>query len=157
MKRLAVLIAAVLMVFGTQMYSQPNRGKHIQKFMEKLNLTDEQKKDVDKIHVDAEKQTITQKAKEETARLELRQLLKADAPDKSAIEKKINDIADLRVQMHMIKINSWFAINKLLTPDQQKTWKKVLENAPAMRRQRMMNRMSGRPMPFQQHDDQMTK
>jgi hypothetical protein len=57
----------------------------------------------------------------------------------------------------MIKINSWFAINKLLTPDQQKTWKKVLENAPAMRRQRMMNRMSGRPMPFQQHDDQMTK
>jgi hypothetical protein len=26
-----------------------------------------------------------------------------------------------------------------------------------MRRQRMMNRMSGRPMPFQQHDDQMTK
>jgi Spy/CpxP family protein refolding chaperone len=157
MKRLAVLIAAVLMVFGTQMYSQPNRGKHIQKFMEKLNLTDEQKKDVDKIHVDAEKQTITQKAKEETARLELRQLLKADAPDKSAIEKKINDIADLKVQMHMIKINSWFAINKLLTPDQQKTWKKVLENAPAMRRQRMMNRMSGRPMPFQQHDDQMTK
>jgi Spy/CpxP family protein refolding chaperone len=157
MKRLAVLIAAVLMVFGTQMYSQPNRGKHIQKFMEKLNLTDEQKKDVDKIHVDAEKQTITQKAKEETARLELRQLLKADAPDKSAIEKKINDIADLKVQMHMIKISSWFAINKLLTPDQQKTWKKVLENAPAMRRQRMMNRMSGRPMPFQQHDDQMTK
>jgi Spy/CpxP family protein refolding chaperone len=157
MKRFAVLIAAVLMVFATQMYSQPNRGKHIQKFMEKLNLTDEQKKDVDKIHVDAEKQTITQKAKEETARLELRQLLKADAPDKSAIEKKINDIADLRVQMHMIKINSWFAINKLLTPDQQKTWKKVLENAPAMRRQRMMNRMSGRPMPFQQHDDQMTK
>jgi Spy/CpxP family protein refolding chaperone len=157
MKRLAVLIAAVLMVFGTQMYSQPNRGKHIQKFMEKLNLTDEQKKDVDKIHVDAEKQTITQKAKEETARLELRQLLKADAPDKSAIEKKINDIADLKVQMHMIKINSWFAINKLLTPDQQKTWKKVLENAPAIRRQRMMNRMGGRPMPFQQQYDQMTK
>jgi Spy/CpxP family protein refolding chaperone len=157
MKRLAVLMVAVLMVFGTQLYSQPNRAKQIHKFMEKLNLTDEQKKDVEKIHVDAEKQSIAQKAKEATARVELRQLLKADAPDKSAIEKKINEIADLTVQMHMIKINSWFAINKLLTPDQQKIWKKVLENAPAIMRQRMMNRMGGRPMPFQQHDGQMEK
>ena len=157
MKRLAVLITAVLMVFGTQLYGQPNRAKQIHKFMEKLNLTDEQKKDVDKIHVDAEKQTIAQKAKEATARVELRQLLKADVPDKSAIEKKINEIADLTVQMHMIKVNSWFAINKLLTPDQQKTWKKVLENAPEMRRQRMMNRMGRGPMRFQQHEGQMEK
>lgn len=93
----------------------------------------------------------------ETARVELRQLLKADAPDKSAIEKKMSDIADLTVQLHMIKINSWFAVNKLLTPDQQKTWKKVLENAPAMRRHRMMNRMGGRPMPHQQFKEQMSK
>jgi Spy/CpxP family protein refolding chaperone len=157
MKRLAVLIAAAMMVFGTQMYSQPNEAKQIQKFMGKLNLTDEQKKDVEKIHFDAEKQSIAQKAKEATARVELRQLLKADTPDKSAIEKKINDIAGLRAQMHMIKINSWFAIDKLLTPDQQKTWKKVLENAPAIRRHRMMNRMGGRPMVPQQHKDQMPK
>jgi Spy/CpxP family protein refolding chaperone len=144
MKRLAVLMAAVLMVFSTRMYSQPNEAKQIQKFMGKLNLTDEQKKDVEKIHFDAEKQTIAQKAKEETARVELRQLLKADTPDKSAIEKKISDIADQRVQMHMIKINSWFAINKLLTPDQQKTWKKVLEYGPALQRHKMMKQMRNR-------------
>jgi hypothetical protein len=62
MKRLAVLLASVLMIFGTQVYSQPNEAKQIQKFMGKLNLTDEQKKDVEKIHFDAEKQTIAQKA-----------------------------------------------------------------------------------------------
>ena len=157
MKRLAVLMAAVLMVFGTQLYSQPNGAKQIKKFMEKLNLTDEQKRDVEKIHVDAEKQTIAQKAKVETAGIELRQLLKADVPDKSAIEKKINEIADMRVQMHMIKINSWFAINTLLTPDQQKTWKKVLENGPALRRQWMRNRMGGRPMMRQRDDDHMSE
>lgn len=127
MKRLVVLMAAAVMILGTQLYGQPNEAKQIKRFMEKLNLTDEQKKDVEKIHFDAEKQTIAQKAKVETAGIELRQLLKADAPDKSAIEKKISDIADLRVQMHITKINSWFAINKLLTPDQQKTWKKVLD------------------------------
>ena len=43
MKRLAVWIAASLMVFGTQLNSQPNEAKQIQKFMGKLNLTDEQK------------------------------------------------------------------------------------------------------------------
>jgi Spy/CpxP family protein refolding chaperone len=131
-------MAAVFALFITQLYSQPDDAKQIQKFMGKLNLTDEQKKDVEKIHFDAEKQTIAQKAKVETARVELQQLLKADAPDKSAIEKKMNDIADLEVQMHMIKINSWFAINKLLTPDQQKTWKKVLEHGPALQRHKMM-------------------
>jgi Spy/CpxP family protein refolding chaperone len=109
--------------------------------MGKLNLTDEQKKDVEKIHFDAEKQTIAQNAKEETARIELQQLLKADAPDKSAIEKKISDIADLGVQKHMIKINSWFAVNKLLNPEQQKTWKKALEYGPALQRHKMMKQM----------------
>ncbi|MGD1044544.1 MAG: Spy/CpxP family protein refolding chaperone [Bacteroidota bacterium] len=158
MKRLAVVIATVLMLFGTQLlYSQPDNAKQIHKFMGKLNLTDEQKKDVEKIHFDAEKQTIAQKAKEETARVELRQLLKADAPDKSAIEKKMNDIADLRVQMHMIKINSWFAVNKLLNPEQQKTWKKVLEYGPALERHKMMKQMKNKHMPTPHPDAPMPK
>jgi hypothetical protein len=61
----------------------------------KLKLTDVQKKDVEKIVFDAAKETIAQKAKVATAHLELRQLLKADSPDKNTIEKKINEIADL--------------------------------------------------------------
>jgi len=157
MKRLVVVIATVLMVFGNQLYSQPDDAKQLHKFMGKLNLTDEQKKDVEKIHFDAEKQTIAQKAKEETARVELRQLLKADAPDKSAIEKKITNIADLEVQMHMIKINSWFAINKLLTPDQQKAWKNVLEYGPALQRHKMMKQMRNRYMPTPNPDAPMSK
>jgi Spy/CpxP family protein refolding chaperone len=94
-----------------------------------------------------QKQTIAQKAKLATARVELQQILKSDAPDKSVIEKKINEIADLGAQKHMIKINSWFAINKLLTPEQQKTWKKVLEKGPALLRHKMMRRMGEGRMP----------
>ena len=84
MKRLTVMMVAVFVLFSVQMYSQPDDAKQIRKFMGKLNLTDEQKKDVEKIHFDAEKQTIAQKAKVETARVELQQTLKADVPDKSA-------------------------------------------------------------------------
>jgi Spy/CpxP family protein refolding chaperone len=157
MKKHIVLITILLVVFGAQLYSQPNEAKALHKIMGKLNLTDEQKKDVEKIHFDAAKQSVAQKAKLATGRIELQQLLKTDNPDKSAIEKKINEMADIGVQLRIIKLNSWFAINKILTPDQQKIWKKVLENAPAMQRQRLMRRMGGRPMSPQQHERQMEK
>ncbi|HVN47521.1 MAG TPA: Spy/CpxP family protein refolding chaperone, partial [Bacteroidota bacterium] len=98
----------------------------MQQMMGKLKLTDEQKKEIDKIVFDAEKQAIAQRAKVATARLELRQLFKADNPDKSAIEKKINEVTDLSTQLHINRVEGWFTINKLLTPDQQKIWKHVL-------------------------------
>jgi Spy/CpxP family protein refolding chaperone len=157
MKRLTVMMAAVLMLLNTQVYSQPDDAKQVHKFMGKLNLTDEQKKDVEKIHFDAEKQTIAQKAKVETARVELQQVLKADAPDKSAIEKKINEIASLKVQMHMIKVNSWFAVNKLLNPEQQKTWKKVLEHGLEIQQHRMMRQMREKHMPAPHSDPPIPK
>ena len=134
MRKYAVLIAIILSAFSAQLYSQPDDANIFHKIIGKLNLTEGQKKDVEKIGVDMAKQLVDQRANLATARIDLRQLFKADNPDKSAIEKKINEMADIGVQLHMIKINSWFAINKLLTTDQQKIWKKALENAPALRR-----------------------
>jgi Spy/CpxP family protein refolding chaperone len=152
MKRIAVLAMAVFFIFNTQLLSQPNDVRAMHRVMGKLNLTDAQKKDVEKIHFDAEKQTVAQRAKLATGRIELQQLLASENPEKPAIEKKINEMADVGAQLRIIKLNSWFAVNKLLTPDQQKIWKKVLENAPGMERQRMMNRMGRRPMRPQMHE-----
>ena len=73
------------------------------------------------------------------------------------LEKKMNEIADLEVQMHMIKVNSWFEINKLLTPEQQKTWKKALEYASEMQHGEMgMDHRSGHSMP-PHHEEPMPK
>jgi len=146
MKKHAVLIAIVLLAFNAPMFSQPEDGKEFHKIMAKLNLTNEQKKDVEKIAVDMAKQLVDQRANLATARIDLRQLFKADNPDKAAIEKKINEMADIGVQLQMVKINSWFAMNKLLTPDQQIPWKKALANAPALRRQGMLKRLHERFM-----------
>ncbi|MGD0591876.1 MAG: periplasmic heavy metal sensor [Bacteroidota bacterium] len=157
MKKLGVFVAVVLVMVSTSLYSQPAERKGPRKIIEQLKLTVEQKKDFDKIHVDMEKQEIAQKAKNETARVELRQLFKADNPDKSAIEKKMNEIADLEVQLHMIKINSWFDVNNLLTPEQQKTWKKALEFASEMHHRKMeMDRHDGHSMP-PHHEEPMPK
>jgi Spy/CpxP family protein refolding chaperone len=141
MKKLGVLLIATVVMIGTQLYSQPADGRRFQKFIKDLKLTEEQKKDVDKIRLDMEKQQIAQKAKNETMRLDLQQLFKAENPDQSAIEKKINEIANLEAQMHMIRIDSWFAVNKLLTPEQQKTWKKALEASLAMKQEMMNHQM----------------
>jgi Spy/CpxP family protein refolding chaperone len=151
MNRIAVLTMAVVFIFSTQLLSQPNDVRAVHRVMGKLNLTDAQKKDVEKIHFDAEKQTVAQNAKLATGRIELQQLLASENPEKSAIEKKINEMADVGAQLRIIKLNSWFAVNKLLTPDQQKIWKKVLENAPGLERQWMMDRMNRRPMRPQMH------
>ena len=157
MKKLGVFVAIALVMASAGLYSQPAECKGPRKFNEQLKLTEGQKKDFDKIHVDMEKQEIAQKAKNETARIDLRQLFKADSPDKSAIEKKMNEIADLEVQMHMIKVNSWFEINKLLTPEQQKTWKKALEYASEMQHGEMgMDHRSGHSMP-PHHEEPMPK
>jgi len=157
MKKLGVFVAAALVIASVSLYSQPAEGKGPRKFIEQLKLTDEQKKDFDKIHVDMEKQEIAQKAKNETARVELRQLFKADNPDKSAIEKKMNEIAELEVQMHMIKINSWFDINKLLTPEQQKTWKKALEYGSEMEHGKMEMSHHGEHSMPPHHEEPMPK
>jgi Spy/CpxP family protein refolding chaperone len=138
MKKTVIPFLAVLLMLTINVYSQPMEQKPLAKLIGKLNLTDEQKKDVEKIHFDAEKQSIALRAKLATMRLELRQILMAEAPDKSAIEKKMNDIADQGVQLRMVKVNSWFAVNKLLNADQQKEWKKVLVKGPDMMRKKMM-------------------
>jgi Spy/CpxP family protein refolding chaperone len=131
------------------LYSQPAEGKGFHKFIKDLKLTEEQKKDVDKIRLAMEKQQIAQKAKNETARLDLQQLFKEDNPNKPAIEKKLNEVANLEVQMRMIKVDSWFAVNKLLTLEQQKTWKKALVAGSTMeqkmmKHQRMKNHEMGK-------------
>ena len=63
MKRLTILLAAIFVLFSNHVYSQPDDAKQIHTFMGKLNLTDEQKKDVEKIHFDEAKQAIAQRQK----------------------------------------------------------------------------------------------
>ena len=157
MKKLGVFVAAALLMASTTLFSQPMDNKRHDKLIDELKLSDEQKKDYEKIHVDMQKQEIAQKAKNETARVELQQILKADTPDKSAIEKKINEIASLIVQLHMIKVNSWFAVNKLLNPEQQKTWKKVLEHGLELQQHRMMRQIRERHMPAPHSDAPVPK
>jgi Spy/CpxP family protein refolding chaperone len=145
MKRITGIVIIALLAFGIQAFSQPSDDGDNNRIIKKLNLTKEQKIDANKIKVDMEKQLIAQKAKIETARLELREIFKEDSPDKSDIEKKLSEIADLEVQTHMIRVDSWFSVNTILTPEQQIVWRKALAADPAMKHE-MMDRDERKPM-----------
>jgi Spy/CpxP family protein refolding chaperone len=95
--------------------------------LEKLNLTDAQKKDFQNLNTDFAKQRVEQQSKIKLAAIDLRSLMKADTPDKAAIEKKINEISDLQAQNRLLRVDHWFAVNKILNPDQQKLWKEMLD------------------------------
>jgi len=98
-----------------------------ERMMEALKLTDDQKKEVDKLRFDFEKQLIAEGAKLATTWVEYRQLLSADVPDRGAIEKKFGEMTDGAGRLHALFLDHWFSVNKLLNADQQKTWKKALE------------------------------
>jgi len=119
-------ILVCTLAFGQRM-QRPNAWKPNGTMLEQLNLSDSQKKDFDNINTDFAKQRIEQQAKIKLAALDLRALLKADSPDRSAIEKKVDEVSNLQAQNRMLRFDHWFAINKILNPDQQKTWKSLLD------------------------------
>jgi Spy/CpxP family protein refolding chaperone len=119
----------------------------MKEFLEKLKLTPDQQKQMEKMKFDLEKQQVKIRAEMMTAGIELKELLAAEVPDKGAIEKKLDEVAKYRVNMEKARIDQWFAVNKTLTSDQQKVWKEILKNPPKQMGNRnlmMQRRMMGR-------------
>lgn len=111
-----------------------------ERLMARLNLTEEQRKEMEKLRVEMAKEAISQQAKLKTARLELAELFKADSPDKGMIEKKLSEVAQIESKSKLLFVNHWFSVNKLLNAEQQKIWKRTLGRAWMQQR---ANRMRG--------------
>ena len=148
MKRIVFGIIAVVLVAAFA-FSQPGPQSpmmgmgHMGKIVKDLNLTEPQKKEFDKIKADMMKSMIANVSKLATSRVDMQQLLKADNPDKVAIEKKIDEMGDQAAQMGKMMVAQWFTVNKMLTPEQQKVWKKALEVRPMMGNFMQGGRMRG--------------
>ncbi|MEX2115617.1 MAG: Spy/CpxP family protein refolding chaperone [Bacteroidota bacterium] len=137
-----VLVATTMISLVSMSWAmaQPGPGQGGQmRFTDELNLTEQQKKQVDQIRDEAMRQGIDRRAEIAKAQVDLRQLVRAEKPDQSAIDKKLKEIATLRSAAQSHRLNAWFSINKLLTAEQQQVWKKHLE-----RRMEMSGRMGMR-------------
>ncbi len=133
-------ILAFLLVASTVLWAQPRgfgggyEGHMFAKDrpMEKLNLTGDQQKQFDKLKSGMEKKQIDLRAKVQQMHLELRDLYTEDSPNKTAIESKMSEISKLQNDMKMNHVDFWFAVNKILTPEQQKIWKEHRMNMGPM-------------------------
>jgi Spy/CpxP family protein refolding chaperone len=92
----------------------------------KLKLSDEQKEQMKNIRFETQKKEIELRSKLALSKLELGRLAMSDAPDKAAIEKKMNEVVANEASLKMNKLNGWFEANKNLTPEQQKVWREFL-------------------------------
>jgi Spy/CpxP family protein refolding chaperone len=147
LKLLAAMISVMTLVSGA--FAQPGRAfkdstwirhRPMMLMHNRLNLTDEQRKEVQKIRFDMMQKQIDIRAKIAHARLDYEQLTSADSPDENSIAAKIDEIAKLKSQLKKNMLDSWFAINRILTPDQQKIWRTALQH-PFMVGKRMMLKM----------------
>lgn len=125
MKTIKILAFFLLAPMIAMAQPGPGRGGRMQ-FADELNLTEQQQKQMDQIRDEAMRKQIDRRAEISKLRLDLRQLVKAENPDQSAIEKTMKEIASLRSSAESHRLNTWFNINKILTPEQQKVWKDAL-------------------------------
>lgn len=87
---------------------------------EQLNLSDEQKDKISGALVETRKKNIDVEAKQKLGRIELHELLTADAPDQKKIDAQISVLSQLHETIMRTRIESLLSIQKILTPEQRK-------------------------------------
>lgn len=107
---------------------EPDRPR-MKRGLAELNLTAEQQKQFDKLHSDHQKKQIELRSKVQTLRIELRDLMREDSPDKKKVDGKIAEVGKIRTDMKLNHSAFWFDVNKILTPEQQKMWKERFARA----------------------------
>jgi protein CpxP len=94
------------------------------RIVEKLKLTDEQRKAMDGIFQNHREKLIDLRANLEKAEVGLEPLVKADQPNESAVMSQIDKVAQARAELEKANARFLFALRAKLSPDQ---WKQVQE------------------------------
>jgi Spy/CpxP family protein refolding chaperone len=98
-----------------------------------LGLSDQQADGLRKIVVDTETFTITTGAEIAVDSITLRELLRADKPDRAAVMKKGDEITKSTSLLVSHYLDAILSAKTILTPEQQKAIREYMQNgAPAL-------------------------
>jgi Spy/CpxP family protein refolding chaperone len=119
-----------------------------ERFRTALNLTDPQVDRLREVVVEAEKSAVKTRAEMAVQRIELRELLRADKPDREAVMKKVQEISDLRAELMKQHVEALLAAKSVLTPEQQKKFRTYMEGwrGAERRQERFREFRRGAPM-----------
>ncbi len=104
------------------------------KLVEKLKLTDDQRKAMDDIFLKHREKLVDLRGNLEKAEIELEPLVKADQPNESAVMSQIDKVAQARAELEKANARFLFALRAKLTPDQWKQVQDFRQNHEGMRR-----------------------
>lgn len=118
------------------------------KIVEKLKLTDDQRKAMDQIFQDHREKLVDLRGNVEKAEIEMEPLVRADQPNEQAVLAQIDKVAQARAELEKANARFLFALRSKLTPEQ---WKQVQEFRQSHEgmgrefRERMRHRMGDAP------------
>lgn len=92
---------------------------HRPEVRKELGITDEQLKKLDDIAFNSAKSTIQDRAALQVNRLELRRLMRAENPDRAAIDKKLQDIAQSQAALGRSRVNERLDARGVLSKEQR--------------------------------------
>ncbi len=95
----------------------------------KKTLTDDQKAQIERMHLTLKKDTSVLKAQLGVKKAELKGLLLKDTPDVKAIDQKMNEVTGLKKEIMQKRINHIIELRKILTPDQRVSFDSAIMNA----------------------------
>ncbi len=85
----------------------------------KLGLSDEQVKNIVAVNKEYAKKILNFREKLAPKRIQLKKLFLEDNVDIDKVKSLLKEIADLKVDLHVLRIQQWLEIEKLLTPEQK--------------------------------------
>ncbi len=114
-----------------------------------LGVTAEQRQKLEDIRFNAEKESIQRRAAMQVQRMELQRLVDADNPDRAAVDKKIQEVAQEEAALMKASINAGLNAKAVLTAEQraklaQFRQRRMERNGPPQGNSEMM---PGRPAP----------
>ena len=105
------------------------------KMVEKLKLTDDQRKAMDDIFQKHREKLVDLRGNLEKAEIEMEPLVKADQPNESAVMSQIDKVAQARAELEKANARFLFALRAKLTPEQWKQVQDFRKNHEGMRRE----------------------
>jgi Spy/CpxP family protein refolding chaperone len=105
------------------------------KIVERLKLTEDQRKAMDDIFQQHREKLVDLRANLEKAEIAMEPLVKADQPNESAVMSQIDKVAQARAELEKANARFLFALRAKLTPEQWKQVQDFRQNHDGMRRE----------------------
>jgi Spy/CpxP family protein refolding chaperone len=109
------------------------RGAGLGALAKELNLSAAQKEKLAAVHDAHRRKAIAMRADLEVAQLDLHKLLRADTPDRRAIDAQIDRTTAMRGELHKARMGALLDARSVLTPQQREKLKELRASRPRMR------------------------